>query len=181
MMVLSTGNGVNCFMLDPVSKTPLNPLWMLDWMIPWASSNLFCTELIDISLLFALQAIGEFILVDRDVKIKKRGKIYSLNEGYAKHFEPAVTEYLQKKKFPQVTLLSGHAESVFKQCPFMFKCAGTVEERKVFSCFTVNDHRMALSLTAPDTSAPWWQTSTERWCMEASSYTLEMWRAPKER
>ncbi|XP_061880066.1 fructose-1,6-bisphosphatase 1-like [Entelurus aequoreus] len=63
MMVLSTGQGVNCFMLDP--------------------------------------AIGEFILVDRDVKIKKRGKIYSLNEGYAKHFEPAVTEYLQKKKFPQ--------------------------------------------------------------------------------
>lgn len=42
------------------------------------------------------------------MKIKKRGKIYSLNEGYAKDFEPAVTEYLQKKKFPQVTLTSGH-------------------------------------------------------------------------
>lgn len=54
-----------------------------------------------------LQSIGEFILVDRDVRIKKRGKIYSLNEGYAKHFEPAVTEYLQKKKFPQVTLMCG--------------------------------------------------------------------------
>ncbi|XP_071759727.1 fructose-1,6-bisphosphatase 1a [Centroberyx gerrardi] len=63
MLVLSTGQGVNCFMLDP--------------------------------------AIGEFILVDRDVRIKKRGKIYSLNEGYAKYFDPAVTEYLQKKKFPQ--------------------------------------------------------------------------------
>ncbi|TNN75580.1 Fructose-1,6-bisphosphatase 1 [Liparis tanakae] len=63
MMVLSTGQGVNCFMLDP--------------------------------------AIGEFILVDRDVKIKKKGKIYSLNEGYAKHFSPDVTEYLQKKKFPE--------------------------------------------------------------------------------
>lgn len=50
----------------------------------------------------AHQAIGEFILVDRDVKIKKRGKIYSLNEGYAKHFDPAVTEYLEKKKFPKV-------------------------------------------------------------------------------
>lgn len=58
------------------------------------------------SLLFALQAIGEFILVERDVKIKKRGKIYSLNEGYAKYFDPAVTEYLQKKKFPQVTQVS---------------------------------------------------------------------------
>lgn len=63
MLVLSTGRGVNCFMLDP--------------------------------------AIGEFILVDRDVKIKKRGKIYSVNEGYAKYFDPAVIDYLQKKKFPQ--------------------------------------------------------------------------------
>ncbi|XP_059403152.1 fructose-1,6-bisphosphatase isozyme 2-like [Carassius carassius] len=63
MIVLSTGQGVNCFMLDP--------------------------------------AIGEFILVDRDVKIKKRGKIYSLNEGCALYFDPAVTEYLQKKKIPE--------------------------------------------------------------------------------
>ncbi|XP_023121246.1 fructose-1,6-bisphosphatase 1b [Amphiprion ocellaris] len=63
MMVLSTGQGVNCFMLDP--------------------------------------AIGEFILVDRDVKIKKKGKIYSLNEGYAQHFYPDVTEYIQKKKYPE--------------------------------------------------------------------------------
>ncbi|XP_039400206.1 fructose-1,6-bisphosphatase 1 isoform X2 [Mauremys reevesii] len=46
-------------------------------------------------------AIGEFILVDKNVKIKKRGNIYSLNEGYAAYFDPAVTEYLQKKKFPQ--------------------------------------------------------------------------------
>ncbi|XP_019567568.1 fructose-1,6-bisphosphatase 1 [Rhinolophus sinicus] len=45
-------------------------------------------------------AIGEFILVDKDVKIKKRGNIYSLNEGYAKEFDPAVTEYIQRKKFP---------------------------------------------------------------------------------
>ncbi|CAK7299847.1 Fructose-1,6-bisphosphatase 1 [Vulpes lagopus] len=45
-------------------------------------------------------AIGEFILVDRDVKIKKKGNIYSLNEGYAREFEPAITEYIQRKKFP---------------------------------------------------------------------------------
>lgn len=36
------------------------------------------------------------------MKIKKKGKIYSLNEGYAKYFDPAVTEYLHKKKFPEV-------------------------------------------------------------------------------
>ncbi|KYO20702.1 fructose-1,6-bisphosphatase 1 [Alligator mississippiensis] len=46
-------------------------------------------------------AIGEFILVDKDVKIKKKGNIYSLNEGYAKYFDPAVTEYIKKKKFPE--------------------------------------------------------------------------------
>ncbi|XP_008274630.1 fructose-1,6-bisphosphatase 1a [Stegastes partitus] len=46
-------------------------------------------------------AIGEFILVERDVKIKKRGKIYSLNEGYAKFFDPAVLEYVKKKQYPQ--------------------------------------------------------------------------------
>uniref|UniRef100_A0A8C9W9G7 Fructose-1,6-bisphosphatase 1 n=1 Tax=Scleropages formosus TaxID=113540 RepID=A0A8C9W9G7_SCLFO len=63
MLVLSTGQGVNCFMLDP--------------------------------------AIGEFILVDRDVKIKKKGKIYSINEGYAQYFDPAVNEYLENKKFPE--------------------------------------------------------------------------------
>ncbi|KAJ7986973.1 hypothetical protein DPEC_G00333920 [Dallia pectoralis] len=63
MMVLSAGQGVNCFMLDP--------------------------------------SIGEFILTDRNVRIKKRGKIYSLNEGYAQHFYPDVTEYLKKKKFPE--------------------------------------------------------------------------------
>lgn len=57
---------------------------------------------------FVIQAIGEFILVDKDVKIKKKGKIYSLNEGYAQHFYPDVTEYLQKKKYPEVFLLSNH-------------------------------------------------------------------------
>ncbi|KAM5193037.1 fructose-1,6-bisphosphatase 1-like [Mantella aurantiaca] len=46
-------------------------------------------------------AIGEFILVNRNVKVKPRGNIYSLNEGYAKYFDAAVTEYLQKKKFPE--------------------------------------------------------------------------------
>ncbi|XP_067839285.1 fructose-1,6-bisphosphatase 1-like [Heptranchias perlo] len=63
MLVLSSGNGVNCFMLDP--------------------------------------AIGEFILVDKNVTMKKKGNIYSINEGYAKYFDPIVTEYIKKKKFPE--------------------------------------------------------------------------------
>lgn len=58
-----------------------------------------------LSFFLLWQAIGEFILVDRGVTIKKKGNIYSLNEGYAKYFDPAVTEYLQKKKFPEVNSL----------------------------------------------------------------------------
>lgn len=49
------------------------------------------------------KAVGEFILVDKDVKIKKKGNIYSLNEGYAKDFDPAIAEYIQRKKFPPVS------------------------------------------------------------------------------
>ncbi|XP_038660736.1 fructose-1,6-bisphosphatase 1-like [Scyliorhinus canicula] len=63
MLVLSTGNGVNCFMLDP--------------------------------------AIGEFVLVNRNVTMKKKGNIYSINEGYAKFFDTPVAEYLAKKKYPE--------------------------------------------------------------------------------
>uniref|UniRef100_A0A8I3W117 Fructose-1,6-bisphosphatase isozyme 2 n=1 Tax=Callithrix jacchus TaxID=9483 RepID=A0A8I3W117_CALJA len=63
LVALSTGQGVDLFMLDP--------------------------------------ALGEFILVEKDVKIKKKGKIYSLNEGYAKYFDAATTAYVQKKKFPE--------------------------------------------------------------------------------
>lgn len=60
MMVISTGNGVNGFMLDP--------------------------------------SIGEFVLTDPNMTIKERGKIYSLNEGYANLWDPAVTEFVMGKK-----------------------------------------------------------------------------------
>jgi len=60
MMVISTGHGVNGFMLDP--------------------------------------SIGEFVLTDPDMRCKERGKIYSLNEGYANLWDPAVAEFVQGKK-----------------------------------------------------------------------------------
>ncbi|XP_076125907.1 fructose-1,6-bisphosphatase isozyme 2 [Alosa pseudoharengus] len=63
LVALSTGAGVNFFMLDP--------------------------------------AVGEFVLTERNVKIKKKGKTYSVNEGYAKYFDPAVNEYIHKKKYPE--------------------------------------------------------------------------------
>lgn len=63
MVVLSIGNGVSGFQLDP--------------------------------------SIGEFVLTDQNLKIKPRGKIYSINEGYAAHWYDDVKEYIQKKKFPE--------------------------------------------------------------------------------
>merc|ERR1712029_219189 len=60
MIVLSTGRGVNGFMLDP--------------------------------------SIGEFVLTDPDMKVKSRGKIYSINEGYEERWDPAVKEYVKSKK-----------------------------------------------------------------------------------
>ncbi|KAK2716963.1 fructose-1,6-bisphosphatase 1-like isoform X2 [Artemia franciscana] len=60
MMVLSTGNGVNGFLLDP--------------------------------------AIGEFILTDSSMKVKPRGKIYSINEGYQGKWDQSTLEYVNSKK-----------------------------------------------------------------------------------
>jgi len=43
-------------------------------------------------------SIGEFVLTDPDMKVKPRGKIYSINEGYEAKWEPAVQEYVKSKK-----------------------------------------------------------------------------------
>lgn len=61
-LVISTGDGVNGFTLDP--------------------------------------SLGEFVLTHPDIKIPSRGKIYSVNEGNAKNWDPATTEYIQSIKFP---------------------------------------------------------------------------------
>jgi len=62
MLVLTTGQGVNGFTLDP--------------------------------------AIGEFLLTEPKMQIKDRGKIYSINEGYAKAFDKPLQEYLFNLKNP---------------------------------------------------------------------------------
>ncbi|XP_050214549.1 fructose-1,6-bisphosphatase, cytosolic isoform X1 [Mercurialis annua] len=63
MFVLSTGNGVNGFTLDP--------------------------------------SLGEFILTHPDIKIPKKGKIYSVNEGNAKHWDGPTAKYVENCKFPK--------------------------------------------------------------------------------
>lgn len=45
-------------------------------------------------------SIGEFVLTDPNIKIKPRGKIYSLNEGYEGSWDKAVLEYVKSKKYP---------------------------------------------------------------------------------
>jgi fructose-1,6-bisphosphatase I len=63
MVVITTGQGVNGFTLDP--------------------------------------GLGEFILTHPSIKLKPRGKLYSLNEGYSKFWDKATTEYVDAKKNPK--------------------------------------------------------------------------------
>lgn len=46
-------------------------------------------------------SIGEFILTAPDMKIKPRGNIYSINEGYAAAWDEATKEYVNSKKYPK--------------------------------------------------------------------------------
>ena len=63
VIVLSTGEAPDMFMLDP--------------------------------------SIGEFILTDKAMKIKEKGKYYSINEGYTKYWDGPTTEYIKQSKFPE--------------------------------------------------------------------------------
>jgi len=46
-------------------------------------------------------SIGEFILTDPEMKVKPRGNIYSINEGYEGQWDEAVKEYVRSKKNPK--------------------------------------------------------------------------------
>ncbi|XP_010530243.1 PREDICTED: fructose-1,6-bisphosphatase, cytosolic [Tarenaya hassleriana] len=46
-------------------------------------------------------SLGEFILTHPDIKIPKKGKIYSVNEGNAKNWDGPTTRYVEKCKFPE--------------------------------------------------------------------------------
>jgi len=45
-------------------------------------------------------SIGEFILTNKHMKCPTKGKVYSINEGYAKKWSKGVTEYIHSRKFP---------------------------------------------------------------------------------
>jgi fructose-1,6-bisphosphatase I len=44
--------------------------------------------------------IGEFVLTHKDMQIKPRGSIFSINEAYAKYWEQGVHKYVEKCKYP---------------------------------------------------------------------------------
>ena len=43
------------------------------------------------------------MLTDANMKIPKRGKIFSINEGYTQYWEDDVKEYVHQCKFPEVS------------------------------------------------------------------------------
>jgi len=45
-------------------------------------------------------SVGEFVLTESNMKIKPKGKIFSINEGYAQYWDKAMTEYIRRKKYP---------------------------------------------------------------------------------
>lgn len=49
-----------------------------------------------------LQSVGEFILTHRNMQCKPRGAVYSINEGYSKHWTKGVAEYVRSRKDPPV-------------------------------------------------------------------------------
>ena len=51
---------------------------------------------------FCMQAVGEFVLTDPNMTIPKRGKIFSINEGYAQYWNDATTKYIDQCKRPKV-------------------------------------------------------------------------------
>lgn len=49
------------------------------------------------------QAIGEFVLTERNMRVPEKGKIYSINEGYTYLWDDAIKEYVRQKKDPSVS------------------------------------------------------------------------------
>ncbi|PIM97382.1 Fructose-1,6-bisphosphatase [Handroanthus impetiginosus] len=46
-------------------------------------------------------SLGEFILTHPDIKIPRKGKIYSVNEGNAKNWDAPTAKYVENCKFPK--------------------------------------------------------------------------------
>ncbi|KAH9268600.1 hypothetical protein BASA84_000208 [Batrachochytrium salamandrivorans] len=81
---------------------------LLFWLLPWWKCQ----------WIHSGPNIGEFLLTHRDMKLGKKN-IYSLNEGYAHSFDPAIKGYLDTLKFPA----EGH---VGKFTPYSARYVGSM-------------------------------------------------------
>nr|CAD1818000.1 unnamed protein product [Ananas comosus var. bracteatus] len=67
-----------------------------------SSCNVTCTQHRECVNGFTLDpSLGEFILTHPDIKIPKRGKVYSVNEGNAKNWDGPTAKFVEKCKYPQ--------------------------------------------------------------------------------
>ena len=62
----------------------------------------FTRNFLSLTIISFVQSIGEFVLTDCDMKIKPRGKIFSINEGYYKYFDQETKDYIDSLKNPKV-------------------------------------------------------------------------------
>lgn len=58
----------------------------------------------DSDLLIFLQAIGEFVLTDPNMRVKEKGVIYSVNEGYESSWDQGIRDYVRSRKYPGVSI-----------------------------------------------------------------------------
>jgi fructose-1,6-bisphosphatase I len=65
----------------------------------YGSATMFCIAIGGQVNAFTLDpSLGEFILTHHDIKVPKKGKIYSINEGNCAHWYEPITEYVALKK-----------------------------------------------------------------------------------
>ena len=101
VLVLSTGNRVDGFTLDPT--------------------------------------VGEFFLSHPDIRLKPTSKLYSINEGYAASWHPAIREYIEGLKAPGAgwkqryigSLVADFHRNLMKGGLFLYPATATAPEGKL--------------------------------------------------
>ncbi|MBA0555727.1 hypothetical protein Golob_025886, partial [Gossypium lobatum] len=90
-------------------------------------------------------SLGEFILTHPDIRIPKKGKIYSVNEGNAKNWDGPTAKYVENCKFPKDGSPSKSLRYIGrkrKQLPFLQKVPPRVAAMGPLTWFYDNDIMM---------------------------------------
>ncbi|KAK6038983.1 fructose-1,6-bisphosphatase [Cooperia oncophora] len=109
IVVLTSGNGVNGFTLDPISEgaptlddvlRPGHEMVAAGYALYGSATIVVLTSGNGVNGFTLDPAIGEFILTHPNMKCKSKGSIYSLNEGYANTWSKGIAEYIRTRKDP---------------------------------------------------------------------------------